>query len=103
MAESPGWPSHADSIAILAGLTPPANLGNKVETNDSVGSTRTWFIGSRDGTEIRKKNPAIQEISEFALVSIPPAVPLLKGGCCRTLSDDTTCPSAAAKAPDYYY
>ena len=42
----------ADSIAILVGLTPPANLGNKMGANDSAGSQEPGLLAPRDGTEI---------------------------------------------------
>src|SRR5208337_1908503 len=54
----------ADKIAILAGLAPVAeNLGNKRETTGSVEHEKVELtdcsIGSREGTEIMQKRPAI--------------------------------------------
>jgi hypothetical protein len=40
----------ADKIAILAGLTPPAELGNKLETIDSVESEESSVSDCFDGS-----------------------------------------------------
>jgi hypothetical protein len=61
----------ADKIAALAGLSAPlSELGNKVETNNSVESQEVGvtdcFIGSRDGFEIMRKIPGIYYVSGFA-------------------------------------
>jgi hypothetical protein len=48
----------ADKIAILAGLAPPANLGNKVETNDSVESQEVSVSDCFAGSPGRNRNHA---------------------------------------------
>ena len=64
--------------------------------------TRSALIGffrtlaPRDGFEIGKKTSGILGLFDFSSFEIPPKAPLLRGGCCRTLSDDLPCPLAGA-------
>jgi integrase len=52
------------------------------------------YLAPRDGFEIDEKTPRILGVFDFGSLEIPPKAPLLEGGCCRTLSDDGSCPSA---------
>jgi hypothetical protein len=47
-------------------------------------------LAPRDGTEIGEKTSRILGFFDFSSLEIPPKTPLLRGGCCRTLSDDNS-------------
>jgi hypothetical protein len=51
------------------------------------------YVAPRDGAEISEKTSRILGFFDFSSFEIPPKTPLLKGGCCRMLSDENVHPS----------